>query len=71
MSQELQDILINIGWLAFSIGILFGVPVTLIGVYYYKTSKRFPPDDVFRWCLIISVFAFGIAFALWILAWIF
>lgn len=71
MPQELNDIIIKVAWLSFSVGLLFGIPTTIIGVYYYKTAKRLPPDTVFRYAMTISICAFVIAFALWIFAWIY
>lgn len=72
MPQEIQEIIINIGWLTFAIGILCGLPVLIIGVYYYNTTnpKRLPKDDVFRWFATVSVLAFVLAFTFWIVAWI-
>ncbi|MGW7977699.1 hypothetical protein [Staphylococcus xylosus] len=71
MLQESHDIIIKLSWLAFGVVILFGVPTTIIGVYYYKSAKRLPPDNVFQYAMKISIGAFIITVFLWILAWIY
>lgn len=71
MPEELHAIIINLSWLTLSSSFVLGIPVAIIGGYYYKTAQRLPSELIFRYAMTISISAFIITIVLWLYAWIY